>query len=123
LSDAQQYGKKKSDVPAGWDWWYGLVGNSKYYNYTLSVNGTWVEFGDRPDDYLTDRISQFALDFLKLQGDESPFLMVIAPPACHDPFTPADRFRDRFANVKVPKGADFNSHYQVINLKKKNSQI
>lgn len=55
-----QYGKKKSDVPAGWDWWYGLVGNSRYYNYTLSVNGTWIDYGDRPEDYLTDRISKFA---------------------------------------------------------------
>lgn len=38
-----QYGKKSTGgvkhVPPGWDFWAGLVGNSRYYDYTLSVNG------------------------------------------------------------------------------------
>ena len=33
-------------VPPGWDWWFGLVGNSKYYNYTLSINGKAKHHGD-----------------------------------------------------------------------------
>ena len=32
-----KYGGKH--VPAGWDEWVGLKGNSKFYNYTLNVNG------------------------------------------------------------------------------------
>lgn len=44
-------------IPPGWDWWIGLVGNSKYYNYTLSVNGTAVHHRDSyQNDYLTDVI-------------------------------------------------------------------
>ncbi|XP_063220203.1 N-acetylglucosamine-6-sulfatase-like isoform X7 [Bacillus rossius redtenbacheri] len=39
-----QYGREAvggtAHVPLGWDWWIGLVGNSRYYNYTLSLNGT-----------------------------------------------------------------------------------
>ena len=50
-----QYGSKyaggTSHVPKGYDWWIGLKGNSKYYNYTLSVNGTAVTFRNV---YLTD---------------------------------------------------------------------
>lgn len=42
-------------VPPGWDEWYGLVGNSRYYNYTLSVNGQPERHGDSyGTDYLTD---------------------------------------------------------------------
>ena len=56
-----QYGERSaggvSHIPVGWDWWVGLVGNSRYYNYTLSVNGTARKHGDSyADDYLTDVI-------------------------------------------------------------------
>lgn len=42
-------------VPPGWDDWLGLVGNSRYYNYSLSDNGKKVKHGDEySSDYLTD---------------------------------------------------------------------
>ena len=42
-------------IPPGYDRWIGLVGNSRYYNYTLSVDGQAVHHGDDyHKDYLTD---------------------------------------------------------------------
>lgn len=32
------------------------MGNSKYYNYSLSINGTERKYGHQPQDYLTDVI-------------------------------------------------------------------
>jgi len=63
-----QYGYRKTGgvthVPAGWDWWIGLVGNSRYYNYTLSVNGTAVFHSD---DYLTNVIVKYHFSFCNIE--------------------------------------------------------
>uniref|UniRef100_A0A8C1KJ65 N-acetylglucosamine-6-sulfatase n=2 Tax=Cyprinus carpio TaxID=7962 RepID=A0A8C1KJ65_CYPCA len=54
-----EYGNKKAGgvehVPPGWDHWFALERNSKYYNYTLSVNGRAQRHGQNySEDYLTD---------------------------------------------------------------------
>uniref|UniRef100_A0A8C6LX38 N-acetylglucosamine-6-sulfatase n=1 Tax=Nothobranchius furzeri TaxID=105023 RepID=A0A8C6LX38_NOTFU len=58
-----QYGQKAAGdvdhVPPGWDQWNALVGNSQYYNYTLSVNGKAEKHSDTYEkDYLTDLIDK-----------------------------------------------------------------
>jgi len=113
-----QYGKKSQGgvehIPPGWDWWAGLVGNSRYYNYTLSNNGKEEIHKDNyTTDYLTDVIRRKSIQFLnhyKLSNSMSPFLMVIAPPACHAPFTPAPKYKDKFNDRKAPRTPAFNRH-------------
>ncbi|ELT91586.1 hypothetical protein CAPTEDRAFT_122955 [Capitella teleta] len=124
-----QYGYKPSGgvehVPPGWDDWNGLVGNSVYYNYSLSVNGKEEKHGDKyPDDYLTDVISKKAERFLENEHETfgSPFFMMLSTPACHAPFTPAPQHRDKFANVTAPRDGSFNKydanrHWLVRNAK------
>ena len=65
------YGKPSSGgvshVPPGWDFWAGLVGNSKYYDYDLSINGKREHHGsDYSIDYLTDVIGKKAHSFLDM---------------------------------------------------------
>ncbi|KAH7947545.1 hypothetical protein HPB52_013085 [Rhipicephalus sanguineus] len=109
-----RYGHKKAGgvqhVPPGWTNWNGLVGNSVYYNYTLSINGTAEKHGDSPDkDYLTDVLRAKALSFLEGRTDQRrPFFMMLSTPAPHAPFTPAVRHRDAFPNVKAPRTPAFN---------------
>lgn len=43
-----------TEVPPGYTEFYGLHGNSKYYNYTLNENGVLKHFGDGEQEYLTD---------------------------------------------------------------------
>lgn len=45
------------EVPPGWSDWFGLVGNSKYYNYLLNENGIVHSYTDK---YLTDLIVSFS---------------------------------------------------------------
>lgn len=52
-------------MPVGWDWWAGLLGNSKYYDYSLSINGTERLYGNDSSDYLTDVI--VSMTILELQ--------------------------------------------------------
>ncbi|KAG7303389.1 hypothetical protein JYU34_011885 [Plutella xylostella] len=95
------------EVPPGWAEWHGLVGNSRYYNYTVSNNG--VPTYSR-DLYLTDTIRSLSLSFIDKQSsaERSNFLMVLAPPAPHAPFTPADRHKGVYANVSALRSPSFN---------------
>lgn len=109
-----RYGHKQAGgvrhVPPGWTNWNGLVGNSVYYNYTLSINGTPEKHGDSPHkDYLTDVLRDKALSFLEHRADQRrPFFMMLSTPAPHAPFTPAVRHRDEFPDVKAPRTPAFN---------------
>ncbi|KAK6635375.1 hypothetical protein RUM44_000626 [Polyplax serrata] len=107
-----KYGYKSSGgvehVPHGWDWWIGLVGNSVYYNYTLSVNGSRVDKGDKESDYLTDVLKEYSLSFLTEQAPDEPFLMMVSTPAPHEPFTPARRHEGKFSGFEAPRTPNFN---------------
>ena len=88
-------------VPPGWDRWNGLVGNSRYYNYTLSVGdsasgGTAEKHHDvYHDDYLTLLLENRTVAMLHARaaanaaGDARPFFIIAAVPAAHSPHIPA----------------------------------
>ncbi|KAK7490756.1 hypothetical protein BaRGS_00017985, partial [Batillaria attramentaria] len=99
-------------VPPGWDFWYGLVGNSVYYDYKLSVNGTLETHGhDYLEDYLTDLIvspldntNRKAQDFLdKLRDDSPPFFLMLSTPACHEPFPSAPQYSHFYRSAQAPR--------------------
>lgn len=83
-------------VPPGWDRWNGLVGNSRYYNYTLSVDGVAEHHqDDYHEDYLTLLLENRTVAMLRARaaanaaGDSRPFFIVAAVPAAHAPHIPA----------------------------------
>lgn len=104
-----QYGAKAAGgpemVPPGWTEWHGLVGNSVYYDYVMSNNGVPSHLTDR---YLTDVIRDLSISYIENQTESRPFLMVLAPPAPHQPFTPAPRHRGFYKNHTVLKQPNFN---------------
>jgi N-acetylglucosamine-6-sulfatase len=108
------YGKREiggvKHIPDGWDQWYGLVGNSKYYNYSVSNNGIEEKHGsDYHQDYFTDRIANRSLEFLaNVTAHQSPFFMMVATPASHGPNTPAPQYEQTYAGRKAPRLPSYN---------------
>ncbi|XP_054624412.1 N-acetylglucosamine-6-sulfatase isoform X2 [Dunckerocampus dactyliophorus] len=110
-----QYGHSEAGgvehVPLGWSYWVGLEKNSKYYNYTLSVNGKAQKHGaDYDKDYLTDVLANMSLSFLQYKSSYEPFFMMVSTPAPHSPWTAAPQYRGRFNDTRAPRDPNFNIH-------------
>lgn len=95
-------------VPVGFNHFFGLHGNSKYYNYTLNENGKLVEYGDTPDDYLPNVIKSRALNFITNHKAGKPFFAMLSLPSAHAPFTPEAQYADSLKNVTAPRTENFN---------------
>jgi len=100
-------------VPRGWDDWVGLVGNSVYYNYKLSVNGKAESHGSNYDtDYLPNVLRNRSLAFItKSIQDNTPFFSFISTPTCHQPAVPEPKYADSFPNLRSPRLPNWNTHF------------
>ncbi|MFT4621533.1 MAG: N-acetylglucosamine-6-sulfatase [Myxococcota bacterium] len=91
----------------GWDHWVSFPGQGRY-NYPgdkgspeerqFNINGELVPV----EGYVTDLVTDHAVDWLKSQAKGERFAMVIGHKACHAPFEPAPRHADAFADAPVP---------------------
>jgi N-acetylglucosamine-6-sulfatase len=98
-------------VPNGWTEWYAtaLGGGYSGYNYSLNENGTLVNYGAQPEDYMTDVLSAKATSLIqRTANDTRPLFLYIAPYVPHTPATPAPRHADLFPNAQAPRGGSFN---------------
>eukprot|EP01083_Nonionella_stella_P013728 38622_1 len=101
-----------SYIPPGWDHWYGLVGNSRYYNYSISNNGKLETHGDDYyADYYTDLIHNQSVQFISSYdfNSEPPLFMMLGTPAAHGPFTPAPQYQNYDANKTAPRTPNYNN--------------
>ncbi|MDX6424252.1 MAG: N-acetylglucosamine-6-sulfatase [Gaiellaceae bacterium] len=119
------YGRQRpTEVPPGWDEWFGSVDPStyRYYDYTLNENGKLVHYGTAAADYQADVYTAKAVDAVKrLATRTEPFFLSVAYLAPHnggpresdDPANlgtpaPAPRHRNRFSAEPMPRTAAFN---------------
>ncbi len=92
-------------IPRGWDRWVGKRNTDKgttYESYNLIDQGVPLFVGDYPDGYATDRLGDYALNFLQSQPRDRPYFLYFAPSAPHAPWIPARRDRGSFADAPVP---------------------
>jgi arylsulfatase A-like enzyme len=93
--------------PAGWDEW-DVTGGEGYreFRYHLNENGHVHKYGRKASDYLTDVLSNRAVQFMnKSQG--KPFLLEVATYAPHKPSTPAPIDQNTFPTARAPRGPSF----------------
>lgn len=101
----------KNYVPAGWDEWASPIYDSGYmgYKYTLNENGSFVEYGDRPEDYSADVYTSKAQEFINQAAkDKQPFFLYLSYFAPHQPAIPAPRHSKLFPDAFAPRTPSFN---------------
>jgi N-acetylglucosamine-6-sulfatase len=122
------YGRvDKLELPPGWTEWHVASANTadKYYNYRLNENGTLVQYGATPAQYLSDLTTDKAVDFIRRRAPDAaggvrPFFLYVAYLAPHvgTPKEPGDpsmatavrapRHKGRFAGELLPSSPAFN---------------
>jgi len=104
-------GVAPTHVPPGWDEWDVPTTNAGYaeFNYTLNENGKLVNYGQNPQDYLVDVMSNKGDAFIQQSAASGkPFFLELATYAPHQPATPAPRYDNAFPNAQAPRTASFN---------------
>ena len=85
--------------PTGFDHWQVLPGQGRYYSPQFeTADGTITEPG-----YVTDVITDKALDWLKEREDQRPFMLMVQHKAPHREWSPSSKHVADFADVKFPE--------------------
>jgi N-acetylglucosamine-6-sulfatase len=103
------YQPRRDPQAPGWSVW-DVAGNGyRGFDYDLNHNGRIDHYASRQQDYMTDVLSAAAVNFIKQQTPDTPFMIEIATFAPHFPYTPAPRDADAFPRLRAPRTAAFNA--------------
>ncbi|MGN6164494.1 MAG: sulfatase family protein [Flavisolibacter sp.] len=87
----------KADNPRpGFDHWESFKGQGVYYNPTVNIDGKQVRYGD--STYITDLLTQHAIDWMKGRDKSKPFFLYLSHKAVHSPLAPARRHLGLYKN-------------------------
>lgn len=92
-------GGDNPDPRPGFNHWESFRGQGVYYNPTLNINGKTVAYKD--STYITDLLTDHAIDWLKGQKKDKPFFLYLSHKAVHSQFQPAKRDKGRYKNIQI----------------------
>ena len=93
--------------PTGFDEWTILPGQGVYFDPTfLSPEGSRVIKG-----YVTDIVTDLAIEFLKNRPKEKPFFLMCHHKAPHRPWEPDEKHRVMFAGRQIPEPPTLRDDY------------
>lgn len=97
------------DTPQrGFNRWVGFKGQGVYIDPLLNVDGEHV----KTSGYMTDLLTDYAVDWLKQPRGDKPFLLYMPHKACHAPMVPAVRHQKLYADQKIGRPANFDDKYE-----------
>ncbi|MCG6948733.1 MAG: sulfatase-like hydrolase/transferase [Acidobacteria bacterium] len=96
------------DEPTGFDHWKILIGQGHYYSPVFLENGEQVEY----PGYVTDVVTDLALDFLETRDHDKPFLLLYQHSAPHRNWMPSPQHVDLFADQDLPLPPTFEDDYR-----------
>jgi arylsulfatase A-like enzyme len=93
--------------PTGFDYWNILPGQGRYFDpIFIDSTGRHVING-----YVSDVITDLAIDFLKNQPKDKPFFLMCHHKAPHRPWEPDEKHKAMFAGKKIPEPATLFDDY------------
>ena len=94
--------------PSGFDYWNILPGQGRYINPEL------IEMGRKHvrQGYVTDVITDLAIDFLKARPRDKPFCLLCHHKAPHREWTPDAKHADLYTQADIPEPATFDDDYR-----------
>jgi len=96
--------------PKGFDYYHILNGQGQYYNPTFASTGHYGEYKQEMG-YVTDLITDHAIDFLEHRDKDKPFCLLVHHKAPHRIWMPSTKYVSKYANVNFPLPKTFWDDY------------
>ncbi len=95
----------ENDMPRpGFHHWVSFRGQGDYYDPELNVDGKRIN----RTGYTTDLLTEYAVDFIRSKvKQKEPYFLYLSHKAIHENFEPADRHKDAYKGLIVPRPETF----------------
>ena len=94
--------------------WESFLGQGRYYNPRLNINGERIQYED--STYVTDLLTEHAIDFMKAQDKDQPFFVYLSHKGVHVGFEPAKRHKGMYRDVEVVTPANADEPYYGLTV-------